>query len=86
MVYVLVKMSSTNGASGGGSGSNKESFDDLFKMIQKLEEKVYWASLRRHGKALPERRDAGFLDFPDNPELPVLLHGRRMVSASALIV
>ena len=78
-------MSSTNGASGGGSGSNKESFDDLFKTIQKLEEKVHWASLRRHGKALPERRDAGFLDFPDNPELPVLLHGR-VVSGSALIV
>ena len=41
-------MSSTNGASGGGSGSNKESFDDLFKTIQKLEEKVQTDAARHN--------------------------------------
>ena len=41
-------MSSTNGASGGGSGTNKESFDDLFKTIQKLEEKVQTDAARHN--------------------------------------
>ena len=41
-------MSSTNGVSGGGSGSNKASFDDLFKTIQNLEEKVQTDAARHN--------------------------------------
>ena len=41
-------MVASGGGSGSGSESNKESFDDLFKTIQKLEEKVQTDAARHN--------------------------------------